>query len=548
MEVPDRGPNMKKKRLIWLGSILVVGSLGFATLSDWREETAPRSPGLGADLSLSYSASQESPPPGRIDSSRPFPWVSRRVGSRPVASGSPVTVNRKKPRRVSGIPLAKILNPGALEPRSVTPAVAALPEGVARLGEPVTRANLSSPRPERRSSPGVPVADPDLAELEQGYQAAQARLFGGGGGGGGSFGAGNGSEGTDSPDGSDNPFDDALDDSGSDDATDTGDSDTSDPGNDGDAGDGGDSDGSSGDTGGDGGSGDSGDGSGGDTGGDTGGSGGGPIEPPFYDFLLTGALGRSEGKSLHRAWRASSTFFVLEDSSEIVFQPGFTPFSIFQDQQLYFGDSDGDGDLDVTVVSLVPQVGSTVETFHQTENGFVLFASVLTYLKSVRCLEYFDFSGGSANELALTFDGEPNLYTYASIDGTWVYEGEIAFSFTPGVLIRSSEGSGAADSLLYVIAEDFESVANLLDIRPDLVRSIPNIPLPRKEFLNVSWEEGISTEEENVLAIEMAEKIVLIDWSPARWKWNMTLSGSDFQRTIVGHYNDNQVRQTLWIP
>ena len=435
----------------------------------------------------------------------------------------------------------------------MTPAAAAaLPEGVARLGEPVTRANLSSPRPERRSSQGVPAVDPSLAELEQGYQAAQARLFGGGGGGG-SFGAGSGNEGTDNLDGSDNPgsdnpFDDALDDSGSDDGTDPGDSNTGDSGNDGE---GGDSDTSSGDSGDDGGEGDSGNGSGGDTGdtgGDTGGGGGGPIEPPFYDFLLTGPIGSADGEPLHRAWRASSTRFVLEDSSEVLFQPGFTRFSIFEDQQLYFGDSDEDGDLDITVVSLLPAVGSMVETFHQTETGFVLFSSILTFRKKVSCLEYFDFSGSDVNELVLTFEGEPNVHTYESLDGTWVYQSEVVLPFTPGVLIRSSEGSGAADSLLYVIAEDFESVANFLSIRPDLIRSIPDIPLTRKEFLNVSWEEGISTEEENVMVIEMADKIVLIDWSPSGWQWNMTLSGPEFQRTIIGYYSSGQVRQTVWIP
>ncbi len=392
------------------------------------------------------------------------------------------------------------------------------------------------------------MVDPDLAELEQGYQAAQARLFGGGGGGG-SFGPGNGNQGTDDSNGSDNPFDDALDDSGSEDAADTG----GDPDGEGEAGDGGDSGTGSGDAGddggegGEGGEGDSGDGSGGDTG-NPGGDSGEPIEPPFYDFLLTGPLGTPDEEPLHRAWRASSTVFVLEDSSEIIFQPGFTPFSVFQEQQLYFGDADEDEDLDVTIVSLIPTVGSTVETFHQTENGFVLFASVLTYLKSVRSLEYFDFLGGDGNELALTFDGESNLHIYGSIDGSWVYESEMAFSFTPGVLIRSSEGAGVGSSLLYVIDEDFESVVNLLSIRPDVVRPSPNIPLTRRQFLNISWREGISTEEENVMVIEMADKIVLIDWSPTRWKWNMTLSGPDFQRTIIGHSNDNRIRQTLWIP
>ena len=433
----------------------------------------------------------------------------------------------------------------------MTPAAAALPEGVARLGEPVTRANLSSPRPERRSSQGVPAVDPGLAELEQGYQAAQARLFGGGGGGG-SFGAGSGNEGTDNLDGSDNPgsdnpFDDALDDSGSDDGTDPGDSDTGDSGNDGE---GGDSDTSSGDSGDDGGEGDSGNGSGGDTGdtgGDTGGGGGGPIEPPFYDFLLTGPIGSTDGEPLHRAWRASSTVFVLEDSREVVCQPGFTRFSSFEDRQLYFGDSDEDGDLEITIVSLLPAVGSMVETFHQTETGFVLFSSILTFRKKVSCLEYFDFSGSDANELVLTFEGEPHVHTYESFDGSWVYQSEVVLPFTPGVLIRSVEGAGFGTSLLYILSDDFESVVNLLSIRPDLVRSSPNIPLTRKQFFNVSWREEISSEEENVMVIEMADKIVLIDWSPTRWQWNMTLSGPVIQRTIIGYYNSSQGRQTLWV-
>ena len=55
-------------------------------------------------------------------------------------------------------------------------------------------------------------------------------------------------------------------------------------------------------------------------------------------------------------------------------------------------------------------------------------------------------------------------------------------------------------------------------------------------------------EDGNVMAIEMADKIILIDWSPDHWKWNMTLSGPEFQRTIIGYYNDNRFRQTVWIP
>ena len=540
MEVPEGGPRMKKKRLFWVGSVLAVGFLGFLTLSDWGAGTSPRDPGIGTELSLNRSLSEESPPAARIDPSRHFRSLSRRGGGRPTPSSQALTANRQKPRRSGGIPLAKVLNRAELQdPLGLTPASAARPEGVVRLSQPVTRANLSSPRPERRSSTGVegPGSNQDLAELEQGYQAAQARLFGGGGG---AFSAGTAD--TDESDGSDNPFDDALDDSdASDDPSEAGDSDSGDPGSDGEAGDDGDSDSSSGDPGDNGGEGDSGDG---DTGGDT----GGPLAPPFYDFLLTGPIGSRDGEPLHRGWRASSTFFVLEDSTEVFFQPGFTPFSIFEDQQLYFGDSDGDGDLDVTVVSLIPTVGSRVETFHQTGNGFELFSAILTFRKRVRCLEYFDFSRSDANELALTFEGEPNLHIYESIEGNWVYQSEIALSFPPGVLIKSVEGAGFGSSLLYIISDDFESVANLLSIRPDVVRANPDIPLTRKEFFNVSWREGISTEDENVMAIEMADKIVLIDWSPGRWDWNLTLSGPEFQRTITGYYSTNLFRQTLWIP
>ena len=545
MEEPKGGPKMEKKRLFWVGSALAVGLLGLLTLSDWGAGTSPRDPGVGTEPSLNHSSGEESPPGARIDPSRPFRWLRGRGGSRPIPSSQALTVNRQKPKRSGGIPLAKILNPEDVQNlRSLTPASGARPGGVARLPQPVTRDNLSSPRPERRSSPriGGPVANQELAELEQGYQAAQARLFGGGGG---AFAGGN--AGTGDSNGSDNPFDDALDDSG---ASDGGDSDSGDPGSDGEAGDAGDSDSSSGDPGDDGGEGDSGDGdtgSGGDTG-DSGGDTGGPIAPPFYDFLLTGPVGSPDGEPLHRAWRAGSTVFVLEDSTQVIFQPGFTPFTIFEDQKLYFGDSDGDGDLDVTIVSLIPTLGSTVETFHQTGNGFVLFSAVLTYLKSVRCLEYFDFSRNDANELALTFEGEPNLHIYESIEGSWVYQSEIALSFTPGVLIKSREGAGVGSSLLYIISDDFESVANLLSIRPDVVRASPDIPLTRRQFFNVSWREGISTEDENVMAIEMVDKIILIDWAPNRWKWNMTLSGPEFQRTIIGYYNDNRLRQTVWIP
>ena len=153
MEAPDGGPKMKKKRSFWLGSALAVGFLGLVTLSDWREEMAPRDPGVGVEPSLNHSSSQASLAAGRIDPFRLFRSVSRRGGGRAVSSGSANKVNRKKPRRSGGTRLAKALNPGDRErPRSVTPAAAARPEGVARLGEPVTRANMSAPRPERRSS------------------------------------------------------------------------------------------------------------------------------------------------------------------------------------------------------------------------------------------------------------------------------------------------------------------------------------------------------------------------------------------------------------
>ena len=537
MEVPEGGPKMKKKRLFWVGSALAVGFLGLSTLSDWGPGTSPRDPEFGTEPSLNHSSSEESPPAARIDPSRPFRSLSRRERSRRIPSSQSRTANRQKPRRPRGIPLNKVLNRADLkDPLSVTPASAARRDGVARLSQSATGANLSSPSPEPPSPTGIggQGPNPELEELEQGYQAAQARLFGGGGG---AFSSG--TAGTDESDGSDNPFDDALEDP-----------DSGDPGSDGEAGDDGDSDSSSGDPGDDGGEGDSGDGdtgSGGGTG-DTGGDTGGPIAPPIYDFLLIGPVGSSDGEPLHRAWRASSTVFVLEDSTESIFQPGFTPFNVFEDQQLYFGDSDGDGDLDVTIVSLIPTLGSTVETFHQTGNGFVLFSALLTYQKSVRCLEYFDFSGGDGNELALTFEGEPNLHIYESIEGSWVYQSEMALSFTPGVLIKSLQGAGVGSSLLYIISDDFESVANLLSIRPDVVRANPDIPLTKRQFFNVSWREEISTEDENVMAIEMVDKIILIDWDPNRWKWNMTLSGPEFQRTIIGYYSDNQLRQTVWIP
>ncbi len=420
MVEPEFGPKMKKQRLIWVGSALAAGLLALVSLTDHRQGTSPADPGLSLEPSPTHFSRREGTPFDRVNLSRPSNARSRR-GVRPAPPGKPITVNRKRTRRSPGIPLTEVLDPSERKDlASLTPASGDRPDAVARLREPVSRENLPSPRPDRRSPSAIPGpgAYDELAELEQGYQAAQSRLFGGGGG---AFApAPDESEDTS---GSDNPFDEALDDpSTPDDASDPGDSETGDPGNDADAGEGEDPEGSSGDSGDTGGEGDSGNGdsgTGGDTGdsgGDAGDNGGGPLVPPFYDFLLTGPVGSPSGASLHRAWRASSTVFLLEDLTEVTFQPGFTPFNVFEDQQLYLGDSDGDGDLDVTIVSLVPTIGSSVETFTQTENGFVLFSSVLTYLKSVRCLEYFDFSGSDANELALTFDGEPNLHIYESSD------------------------------------------------------------------------------------------------------------------------------------
>ena len=82
MEAPDGGPKMKKKRSFWLGSALAVGFLGLVTLSDWREEMAPRDPGVGVEPSLDHSSSQASLAAGRIDPFRLFRSVSRRGRSR----------------------------------------------------------------------------------------------------------------------------------------------------------------------------------------------------------------------------------------------------------------------------------------------------------------------------------------------------------------------------------------------------------------------------------------------------------------------------------
>ncbi len=232
----------------------------------------------------------------------------------------------------------------------------------------------------------------------------------------------------------------------------------------------------------------------------------------------------------------------------MVFQPGFTPFDLFEDQQLFFGDADGDDDVDVTVVSLIPSIGSTVETFLQTENGFQLQASIFTYLKSVRCLEYFDFSGSAENELVLAFESEENLHIYEPVDGAWVYHSELALSFVPGLLINSTEGSGTAGSALYIVSDDFDTVANVLAVRPDILRFTSRLPLNRRRFLNVQWRGEASSEEDNVMGVEMADKVVLVDWNPRRWRWIATLSASPFQRTIIGHYNSGRLRQIVWIP
>ncbi len=116
------------------------------------------------------------------------------------------------------------------------------------------------------------------------------------------------------------------------------------------------------------------------------------------------------------------------------------------------------------------------------------------------------------------------------------------------MLIHSQEGAGVGSTLLYVVDEEFESAANLLSLRPDVVRFSPDTPLARMRLFNVSWTERVSLKDDNVIAIEMADKIILIDRAPARWKWIMTLGGPQFQRTIIGYYNDDRSRQMVWIP
>ena len=161
-----------------------MGFLGLSTLSDWGPGTSPRDPEFGTEPSLNHSSSEESPPAARIDPSRPFRSLSRRERSRRIPSSQSRTANRQKPRRPRGIPLNKVLNRADLkDPLSVTPASAARRDGVARLSQSATGANLSSPSPEPSSPTGIggQGPNPELEELEQGYQAAQARLFGGGG-------------------------------------------------------------------------------------------------------------------------------------------------------------------------------------------------------------------------------------------------------------------------------------------------------------------------------------------------------------------------------
>jgi len=520
VEVPENGQQMRKKWILWLGSALAAGFLLIATFSGRRSgttqdefQTAEEDQGLfQAPGAGSASVRTRKFPLSR---SLDFRRSTRAGTKRPAAP-----LRSQTGRRSRGIPTKNLFDSGSnrLAFRSVTPA-AAFPAGVAQLSDFPRAQGRPSSRQGNRPSPRIAGSPYDeLAELERGYQAARAWLFRGDGG---AFGAL-----SDDPDDSYNPFDEALDEGGSADESDGGDT-----------GESGDTVEDNGDSGSDSGTGN------GDSGGDLGGS----RELPFFDFLITGAVGATESGQLHRAWRASSTVFVLEDLRELVVQPAFTPFNLFDDQQLYFGDADGDGDLDVTVVSLIPTIGSTVETFLQTDNGFELGATILTYLRSVRCLEYFDFGGSPEKELVVTFEGEPNVHIYEPVDGVWVYQSEVVLSFLPGVLIKTTESEGTAGSLLYMVSEDFKVVANVLAVRPDIVRFTSQLPLSRRRFMNVRWKGESSSQEDNLMAIEMADKIVLLDWSATRWRWITSLTGFPFQQTIIGYYNANRRRQMLWI-
>ncbi len=518
--MPENGQQMRKKWILWLGSALAAGFLLISTFSDRRSGTTQdelqpteedqgfsQAPGKGSAL----VRTRESPLSSSLGLRR-----STRAGTERPAS----PLRAQTGRRSRGIPTKKLFDSGSnrLASRSVTPA-AAFPAGVAQFSD--FPREQGRPLSNQGNGPSPRIAGwlyDEVAELERGYQAARAWLFGGSGR---AFGAL-----SDDPDDSYNPFDEAL-----------GDGSAADESDGGDTGESGDTVEGNGDSGGDSGTGN----------GDSGGDLGGPTEPPFFDFLITGAVGATESGQLHRAWRASSTVFVLEDLRELVFQPGFTPFNLFDDQQLYFGDADGDGDLDITVVSLIPTIGSTVETFLQTDNGFELGATILTYLRSVLCLEYFDFGGSPEKELVITFEGEPNVHIYEPVDGVWIYWDEVVLSFLPGVLIKTTESEETAGSLLYIVSEDFKVVANVLAVRPDIVRFTSQLPLTRRRFMNVRWQGESSSQENNLMAVEMADKIVLLDWSATRWRWIASLTGSPFQQTIIGYYNGNRRRQMLWI-
>ncbi len=506
---------MRKNWILLLSCFLGVGFVLAITSRSWRLPSQ--------EVKFRDTEVQPRIPKGKLgirttSRSPLFHSLDRRRGNR-VVKQLPVSPRQSQKKGVSrDISVNKLLSfeGGVLGSRSMTPSVALRPTGVAQLFDGSRPGDTSSsPTENFPLSDGTGSQSDQLAEINQGYNAAQSRLFGGGVG---AFGASD----TD-VDSSDNPFNEAIDDDGA--PTDvSGGEDTGD----GDSGDGPDNPG--------------------ENDGDSGDDSGGPVKPPFFNVLITGPVQGPEFGQLHRAWRASPTLFVLEDFRELSFQPGLVPYNQFEDQQLYLGDVDSDGDVDATVVSRIPSIGSVVETFIQVDQYFELSATILTYLKSVRCVEYFDFNGDSENELIMTFEGLPNVHVYEAIEGAWVYQSEIVLSFIPGVLIETTEGAGTAGNILYMLSEDFTFAANILAVRPDIVRFSPQLPQHVRKMMNVQWQGESSSENDNVMVFEMFDKLILIDWSPRRWDWTVSLSGSQFQRTIIGENNISGKRQIFWIP
>ena len=394
-----------------------------------------------------------------------------------------------------------------------------------RQGAPVSQEPLSR----RNEMPSALAAGGGLAgeldQLDRGYQAAQNHLFPGFGG---------------APVSSNNPFDQALDESQPEtpvEPTPTDDGDTPDtgdtPGDDTSPGEGGE----------------------GDTGGDNpDGPEGGDSVPPdttapeqILDFLLVGIPDSSQ--LIMRASFDGSNF-VLEDGSQLGFFLGGVRslLSFGSDSSLLIEDFNRDGRDDFCLIREIPTVGTGIELFEQKTAGvFQLVASVVLYLERVQSAVLFDIEGDGDLELLVGLEGKSRLFVYELLGSEWHYSREFILPIVPALMFVSRQDSINLERQLQIIDPGLQAVLTARSESPVAFSFGFGTPLQRMSSLDVDFYHTGAAEP--VRFIQMEDRLVLFEQRNGQ-------AGAfvSFERRakapvlLIGDYSRLGNRELIWLP